>query len=135
MCIIMILPRRSTTNTLHKSIDSHSNRQNNFKSTQSCIPSFPHSLIPSFPHSLIMKFASYLSLLGATAALAAPLDSRAGVINFVVGQNYIDEWDAFKSALVTPAGISTYGDIWSGALNSDSQTLLSTYAASYRYSS
>ena len=76
-----------------------------------------------------MKFASYLPLLSATSALAAPLDSRAGGINFVVGQNYIDEWDAFKSALVMPAGISTYGDIWSGALNSDSQTLLSTYAA------
>ena len=51
-----------------------------------------------------------------------------------IGQNYLDEWNSFASGVKTPAGISVYGNIYDGALNSDSQTLLASYAQSRRLS-
>lgn len=61
-------------------------------------------------------------------ALAVPT-KRDGGTAFLVGQNYADEWAAFQTGTgKTPAGISVYGDIWSGALNSDSDPFLSSYA-------
>lgn len=72
-------------------------------------------------------------------ALAAPapgLDKRswapvAGQTYLNIGQNYANEWDAFASAVKTPAGISVYGNIYDGALTSAAQTLLSQYAGSH----
>lgn len=57
----------------------------------------------------------------------------AGQTIMNIGQNYVNEWDAFASAVKTPSGISVYGNIYDGALNTDSQTLLSSYASSHRY--
>ena len=58
---------------------------------------------------------------------------KNGSTFFNIGQNYADEWQGFVAGTgVTPAGISVYGDIWSGTLNPDSVNLLSTYAASHR---
>ena len=60
--------------------------------------------------------------------------SGNGTTFFNIGQNYFDEWQAFATGTgITPAGISVYGDIYSGALNSDSVNLLSSYAAAHRY--
>lgn len=76
--------------------------------------------------------ATKVSLLLATMATAIPLASRqAGSTQFLIGQNYLNEWRGFESGVQTPAGISLYGDIWTGALNPDSQELLSTYAADH----
>ena len=69
------------------------------------------SLIPSRPHN--------------------PRQAKGIAVN--IGQNYVDEWQAFATAIRKPAGISVYGDIYSGALDSDSQTLLAEYAQSDRY--
>lgn len=76
-----------------------------------------------------------LTLALKATALAIPSDvstrqSSVNSIFFNVGQSYGDEWQAFASAIKKPAGISLYGDIYSGALNSDSQNLLATYAQS-----
>ena len=69
-----------------------------------------------------------------------PLDKRSpswgpphGQTFINIGQNYHREWHGFASHVKTPAGISVYGDIWSGALNPDSQSLLTKYAADYKY--
>ncbi|KAL9084694.1 MAG: hypothetical protein Q9165_007942 [Trypethelium subeluteriae] len=62
--------------------------------------------------------------------VATPLKKQAGQTYISIGQNYLNEWQSFQSGIKSPAGISTYGDIWSGALNSDSQDLLAGYAAS-----
>ena len=80
-----------------------------------------------------MKSIQVLALAFVALVSAAPLEKRAGQTSVVIGQNYLDEWQSFQSGVKTPAGISTYGDIWSGALNSDSQNLLSAYAASESY--
>lgn len=62
-------------------------------------------------------------------ASGTPFTNSSSGIFFNIGQNYADEWQGFQSGTgKTPAGISVYGDIYSGALNSDSQNLLSTYA-------
>ncbi|KAI9655358.1 MAG: hypothetical protein M1821_005505 [Bathelium mastoideum] len=71
----------------------------------------------------------HLALLIPTVT-AVPLKPRTGQTYLSIGQNYLDEWQSFQSSIETPAGISVYGDIWSGALNSDSQNLLSGYAGS-----
>ena len=60
-------------------------------------------------------------------------NTSASGIFFNVGQNYEAEWQGFANAIKIPAGISVYGDIYSGALNPDSQNLLATYAQSGRY--
>lgn len=63
-----------------------------------------------------------------------PLASRqSGSTQFLIGQNYLNEWRGFESGVQTPAGISLYGDIWTGALNTDSQELLAAYAADHEY--
>ncbi|KAF9887173.1 hypothetical protein FE257_010427 [Aspergillus nanangensis] len=54
----------------------------------------------------------------------------AGSTVVSIGQNYDDEWHAFADSVKTPSGISFYGNIYDGALNSDSQTLLADYAGS-----
>ena len=72
----------------------------------------------------------------ASSALSAPRkfsNSSSSGTFFNVGQNYADEWQAFQSGTgKTPAGISVYGDIYSGALNSDSINILPTYAGKYK---
>ena len=60
--------------------------------------------------------------------LAAPIQPGSTFVN--IGQNYLTEWQGF-SRIKTPAGISVYGDIYSG-LNSDSVELLEAYAAEHR---
>ena len=60
-------------------------------------------------------------------------NAAASGIFFNVGQNYEVEWQSFADAIKTPAGISVYGDIYSGALDPDSQNLLSIYAQSNTY--
>ncbi|KXN84666.1 Beta-1,3-xylanase TXYA [Leucoagaricus sp. SymC.cos] len=56
----------------------------------------------------------------------------SGRTYFVVGQNYEPEWNGFASGTgKTPAGISVYGDIYRGALNSDSQAMLADYASKH----
>ena len=70
--------------------------------------------------------------LSAATTSATQFAPPAGQTLFNVGQNYVDEWNAFASAIKTPSGISVYGDIYSGALNSDSQTLLQQYAGAHR---
>ncbi|KAI1317246.1 hypothetical protein F5Y16DRAFT_419819 [Xylariaceae sp. FL0255] len=85
-----------------------------------------------------MHFSLLLSLVQAGAVLASPivenakskpsLARRDGQTYVNIGQNYVDEWNSFASGVKKPAGISVYGDIYSGALNSDSVTLLSSYA-------
>ena len=83
-----------------------------------------------------MHSSRYLAALAlfASSVLSAPLvNKRDGSTFFIVGQNYANEWQDFATGTgKTPAGISVYGDIWSGALNSDSVDSLSTYAASHR---
>ena len=75
------------------------------------------------------------TLTSGALSLAAPVVEKrswapsAGSTIFNIGQNYVSEWNSFASAVKTPSGISVYGDIYSGALNSDSQILLSQYAA------
>ena len=64
---------------------------------------------------------------------APPSNTPTSDIFFNVGQNYEVEWQGFAKAIKTPAGISVYGDIYSGALNPDSQNLLATYAKSNTY--
>ena len=59
--------------------------------------------------------------------------TAASSVFFNIGQNYETEWLGFANAVKKPAGISVYGDIYSGALNPDSQNLLSTYAQSNTY--
>ena len=75
-------------------------------------------------------FATILGFIAlvSTTQFAPP----AGQTLFNVGQNYINEWNGFASAIKVPAGISVYGDIYSGALNSDSRTLLQQYSTSHR---
>lgn len=78
-----------------------------------------------------MKYS--LPFLGLVAtASATQFAPPAGQTLFNLGQNYIDEWNDFASKIKTPAGISVYGDIYSGALNGDSQTLLKQYAGAQR---
>lgn len=81
----------------------------------------------------MFSYRSLVVLLCASAAVAAPaISKRDGSTAFLVGQNYADEWAAFQSGTrKTPAGISLYGDIWSGALNSDSTTFLPSYASQH----
>ncbi|KAI1428173.1 hypothetical protein F5Y12DRAFT_78866 [Xylaria sp. FL1777] len=90
-----------------------------------------------------MRFAQLLSFLQAGLAVAGPLvpntqpetrslAPRAGQTYFNVGQNYANEWNGFQSGVKKPAGISVYGNIYDGTLNSDSQNLLATYAGSNR---
>ena len=86
---------------------------------------------------------AFLAIVWRSRALALNLDftsrqapasnATAGNIFFDVGQNYESEWQNFAKLIKKPAGISVYGDIYSGALNPDSQTLLSTYAQSNTY--
>ncbi|KAI0814658.1 hypothetical protein GGR55DRAFT_441433 [Xylaria sp. FL0064] len=89
-----------------------------------------------------MHFSRLLGLIQACSVIAIPLASetganegalsaRASQTYLNIGQNYANEWDSFASGLRTPAGISVYGDIYSGALNSDSQNLLAHYASSH----
>ena len=77
-----------------------------------------------------MKAISALVLILVAAVSAAPFSNGTGKTYVIVGQNYLNEWQSFQSSVKTPAGISVYGDIWSGALNSDSQNLLNHYAQS-----
>ncbi|KAI0433098.1 hypothetical protein F5Y09DRAFT_339094 [Xylaria sp. FL1042] len=89
-----------------------------------------------------MHFSRLFALVQACSVIAVPLVSeietdkgvlraRAGQTYLNIGQNYANEWDSFASGIKTPAGISVYGDIYNGALNSDSQNLLSHYASSH----
>ena len=64
-----------------------------------------------------------------TATQFAPSSGKT-ILN--IGQNYADEWDGFASGDKIPAGISVYGDIYSGGLNSDSKTLLQQYSAAHK---
>ena len=83
--------------------------------------------------------AFLVTLASSVLSLAAPVVEKgswapsAGSTIVNIGQNYFDEWNSYASAVKTPSGISVYGDIYSGALNSDSQNLLSQYAASHRH--
>ncbi|KAH8167403.1 hypothetical protein CIB48_g821 [Xylaria polymorpha] len=85
-----------------------------------------------------MRFIQLLAFAG--LAIASPLAQstqpetrslapRAGQTIFNVGQNYVDEWNGFQSRVKKPSGISLYGNIYDGTLNSDSQNLLAQYAA------
>ena len=61
------------------------------------------------------------------STIAAFVGTAAAATQFSVGQNYFDEWQDFQSGIETPAGVSVYGDIYSGALNSDSESLMKSY--------
>lgn len=79
-----------------------------------------------------MKANQALTLAFAAAASATPIARQAGSTQFIIGQNYLEEWRGFESGVKTAAGISLYGDIWTGALNPESQELLAAYAADHR---
>ncbi|KAI0192736.1 hypothetical protein EV127DRAFT_490939 [Xylaria flabelliformis] len=87
-----------------------------------------------------MRFTQLLGLLQAGLAVAGPLvqenqlQTRStapspGHTYLNVGQNYLNEWQGFQSGVKKPAGISVYGNIYDGALNSDSVNLLASYAS------
>ncbi|GAP91550.1 putative endoglucanase H [Rosellinia necatrix] len=89
-----------------------------------------------------MHFSRLLGLIQACSVIAIPLvsqtetetrslSSRAGKTYLNIGQNYASEWDSFASRVKTPAGISVYGDIYGGELNTDSQNILTRYAGSH----
>lgn len=84
-----------------------------------------------------MRFTQLLGFLQAGLAIASPLASsarpqaltaRAGQTYFNIGQNYANELASFESSVKKAAGVSVYGNIYDGTLNSDSQDLLATYA-------
>ena len=78
-----------------------------------------------------MKSVQLLTL--AAAVSAVPTTKRqGGSTQFVIGQNYLNEWQSFESGVKTPAGVSLYGDIWTGALNPESQELLADYAGAHK---
>lgn len=62
------------------------------------------------------------------ALLAFVSGAAAGNTQLVVGQNYANEWQAFQTSIKTPAGISLYGDIYDGMLNTDSIDILESYS-------
>ncbi|KAJ3562448.1 hypothetical protein NP233_g9563 [Leucocoprinus birnbaumii] len=85
--------------------------------------------------STVLIAVSFVNAAPAAAAktLGQPqFAPSAGQTYFVIGQNYEAEWNAFASGTgKTPAGISVYGDIYSGALNSDSVSMLADYASKH----
>ncbi len=80
-----------------------------------------------------MKISNLFVAALLSTANAGPLTRQDGSTQFVIGQNYLNEWQDFAEAVKTPAGVSLYGDIWIGALNSDSQQLLEAYAGSHKF--
>lgn len=80
----------------------------------------------------MLSFIAVIAGLSAVAS-ASPITKRQdGQTFFSIGQNYQDEWNGFVDNFKTPAGISTYTDIFSTDLNMASQELLATYAASHK---
>jgi hypothetical protein len=79
-----------------------------------------------------MKTNAAFALASAAVASATPIARQAGSTQFIIGQNYLNEWRGFESGVRKPAGISLYGDIWgAGGLNPESQELLAAYAADH----
>lgn len=81
---------------------------------------------------LAVGFANAAPAAAAKSLGQAAFTPSASQTYLVVGQNYENEWNGFASGTgKTPAGISVYGDVYTGALNSDSQTMLADYASKH----
>lgn len=59
-------------------------------------------------------------------------DPGAGKTLLLIGQNYLNEYQGYINGIgIAPAGASVYGDIYSGALNPDSQQLVDWLVSHY----